>query len=344
MKELVFFYPEGHQRHQEPGHPERPDRVEIIRQALQDAGWWSQYPLLQPLEAPPPVLENVHTPAYLNYLKAACRRGQRLDPDTYLTPASWELALNAAGGAVSVASAVWDRKAKRGFALTRPPGHHATAGQGMGFCLINNIAVAAEYLIQEAGARRLAILDLDLHHGNGTQDIFWAREEVFFLSTHQSPLYPGSGSIMERGSGPGLGTNVNLPLPPASGDSAFQAALDRVILPLLERYQPEMLMVSFGFDTHWRDPLGSLLLSAEGYARLIGALAEYADRNCAGRIALFLEGGYDLNAASVCSRAVTAALLGVEWKDPLGPSPHLEGQGWQGVIAQVCQIWGLEES
>jgi acetoin utilization deacetylase AcuC-like enzyme len=342
MKNIAFFYPEGHAQHHFPGHPERPERVEIIRQALEDAGCWKQYPLLQPVEPPGSILKSIHDPAYLEYLKASCRRGERLNPDTYVTPASWELALNAAGGAISVASAVWDRQVKRGFALTRPPGHHATTEMGMGFCLINNVAAAAEYLLKEAGAQRLAILDLDLHHGNGTQDIFWKREDVFFLSTHQSPLYPGTGRIQERGKGAGFGTNVNIPLPPGSGDEAFEAVLEQVVLPLLMRYNPEMLLISFGFDTHWMDPLGSLLLSADRYAWMIAQLAAYADQHCQGRIALFLEGGYDLNAASVCSKAVVKALLGQEWNDPLGPSPHLEGQSWQGVVAQIIQVWELD--
>ena len=167
----------------------------------------------------------------------------------------------------------------------------------MGFCLLNNIALAAEYLLQVEGARRLAIVDLDLHHGNGTQDAFWRRGEVLFISTHQSPLYPGTGMISERGAGGGLGANANLPLPPLSGDSAFQAAMGEVILPLLDRFAPEMLLVSVGFDPHWRDPLGHLLLSAGAFAGLIASLEDWAGQHAGGHIALVLEGGYDLEAA-----------------------------------------------
>jgi acetoin utilization deacetylase AcuC-like enzyme len=342
MHDIVFFYPQGHEEHQEPDHPERPERVEVIRQELQTAGVWDPYPHLQPLQfLEEDILGEIHDPRYLSFLKAASIRGQRLDADTYLTPASWELALNAAGGAVSTAAAVWQRKARRGFALTRPPGHHAVRQHGMGFCLINNVAAAAQYLVKEEGAKSLAILDLDLHHGNGTQDIFWQRRDVFYLSTHQSPLYPGTGHIEEQGQGEGMGSTANIPLPPGSGDRAFQAALDDVILPLLDRHQPEMLLVSYGFDTHWRDPLGSFRLSAEKYGELIAGLCAYADQNCQGRIALFLEGGYDLGAAAACSLAVTAALLDMKFQDPLGRSPRGEGDGWQGVIEQVLGFWNL---
>lgn len=338
---IVFYYPENHAAHREAQHPERPERVEAVRQALQTAGWWQAYPHVEPLPVSPAVLEAIHTPAYLARLQAAVRRGERLDHDTYTTPVSWEVALAGAGGGLAVARAVWRGEARRGFALTRPPGHHATRSQGMGFCLLNSIALAAEGLLQEDGARRLAIVDLDLHHGNGTQDIFWQREAVLFISVHQSPLYPGTGSLEETGAGPGQGTTANFPLPPGSGDQAYQTVMDELILPLLARFAPEMILVSFGFDPHWRDPLGQLRLSAAVYGQLVGKLAQFADSSCAGRIALFLEGGYDLDAAAACGQAVTAALLGQPWSDPVGPSPHPEGKSWRSVVARAHQIWGV---
>jgi acetoin utilization deacetylase AcuC-like enzyme len=341
MHEMVYFYPEGHQKHYEHGHPERPDRIETMRWALQEAGWWEPFPKLAPLELPLAVLHSVHQPTYLEYLRAASQRGQHLDMDTYTTPSTWELALNAAGGSAAVAKAVWLREAQSGFALARPPGHHATPSRGMGFCLINNVAVAAEYLLHQQGAGRLGIIDFDLHHGNGTQDIFWKRAEVLYVSTHQSPLYPGTGRIEERGGGAGTGTNANIPLPPGSGDQAFQAALDRVILPLLDRYQPQMLLVSIGFDVHWLDPLGSLSLSAGKFGSLIATLAEWAGRNCKGRISLVLEGGYDLRAGAACSQAAVAALLGQDFQDTLGQSRERERPAWEGIIDRICRDWEL---
>lgn len=340
--DLVYFYPEGHAAHAEANHPERPERIEAIVAALQEAGWWQAYPKLPPLEIPLERLHAVHAPAYLQLLEMASRRGAgHLDADTYVRPASWRLALDAAGGAAAVALAVWQGEARRGFALCRPPGHHALRGQGMGFCLLNNVALAAESLLRQGGAQKLAIVDLDLHHGNGTQDIFWRRGEVFFTSVHQMPLYPGSGALEERGEGPGEGTTANFPLPPWSGDEAFLALMEELILPLLERFGPEMVLVSYGFDPHWRDPLGNLVLSAQAYGQLIARLAQWADARCEGRMALFLEGGYDLQAAAACSQAVVAALLGQPYTDPLGPFPGVEGQRWRDGIIQARKLWGL---
>lgn len=341
MDELVYFFPEGHQAHTEHGHPERPDRVEAMRKALQKAGWWEPYPCLQPVQVPEDVLHNIHDPQYLQFLKSACRKGLHLDADTYTTEASWELALNAAGGATAVASTVWQGTARRGYALTRPPGHHASQSRGMGFCLLNNVSLATEYLIQKDNARRIAIVDLDLHHGNGTQDIFWQRGDVLFISTHQSPFYPGTGQLEEQGAGAGKGATVNLPLPPFSGDQAFLACMDQVILPLLDRFSPEMILVSTGFDAHWRDPLGYLLLTGSGYAELVARLARWADLHCEGKISLILEGGYDLEAAAACAQAAVATLVGKPWHDFLGPPAQPESMAWKGMVQKALRLWDL---
>lgn len=340
MDELVYFYPEGHAAHFEEGHPERPERVETIRSALENAGLWTPYQQLSPLEVSSELLRSVHSAEYLNLLEMTCRRGGQLDSDTYTTQASWELARRAAGGADAVVSAIWEGKAQRGFALTRPPGHHATHGQGMGFCLLNNIAIAAEYLLKNYNLRRLAIVDLDLHHGNGTQDIFWLRDDLFYISTHQSPLYPGTGDVSDTGAGQGEGWTANFPLAPGSGDSAFLTITDELILPLLDQRAPQMILVSYGFDPHWLDPLGQLLLTADGYGKLIKKLCDWADSHCDGKLALVLEGGYDLNAASACSLAVVSALLGRAWVDPY-PCPYKENSGWQNTLRRAHTVWKL---
>jgi acetoin utilization deacetylase AcuC-like enzyme len=346
-KKIYLFYPKGHEAHFSPGHPERPERVEAMRSALQEAGLWQASTFLEPVPPSMDLLQSIHTPHYLNVLQAACQRGEWLDQDTYTTPASWDLALNSAGGAIAVASAIWrgrvvaDAGFPTGLALTRPPGHHATPGWGMGFCLLNNVALAAESLIQELGATRLAIVDLDMHHGNGTQEIFWRRQDVFYLSIHQYPLFPGSGRVDEIGAGAGEGRTANFPLPPGSGDQAFTAVMAEMILPLLERFAPEMLLVSIGFDAHWRDPLGSLQLSANVYRELLTNLVAFADKRCAGRIALFLEGGYDLQAAAACALASVAALLDYPWIDPLGPAPYAEDSSWRQMLRQAKEIWRI---
>ncbi len=338
--DLCYFYPTGHAAHYERGHPERPERVEVIRSALADAGLWEKYPQLAPLSIADDLIQSIHSSEYMSLLEMTCRRGGYLDPDTYTTPASWMLAHQAAGGAAAIASAVWVGESRRGFALTRPPGHHAMRGQGMGFCLLNNIALAAEYLVKQHKANRIAIIDLDLHHGNGTQDIFWTRNDVLYISTHQSPFYPGTGGIEDIGSGLGEGWTANFPLPPGSGDIAFRTIMDELILPLLDQREPQLILVSYGFDPHWKDPLGQLQLSADGYGNLINSLCQWADAHCDGRIALILEGGYDLEAAKACSLAVTSAMLGKPWDDPY-PCPYKENSVWQVILKRAHSIWNL---
>jgi len=339
-EDIVYYYPEGHAAHFERGHPERPERVEVIRAALSKAGLWEQYPKLPAIVLTDDLVHTVHSDTYLNLLEMTCRRTGHLDPDTYTTPATWNLAHLAAGGAAAVASAVWEGEARRGFALTRPPGHHAMRGQGMGFCLLNNIAIAAEYLVRNYHVQRLAIVDLDLHHGNGTQDIFWTRSDVFYISTHQFPFYPGTGSLDDTGSGTGKGWSANFPLSPGSGDHAYLAIMDELIVPLLDQKKPQIILVSYGFDPHWLDPLGQLLLTADGYGKLLQKLCAWADAHCDGRIALILEGGYDLNAGQACSLAVTSAMLGKEWVDPY-PCPYTESDAWQSTLRKGHTLWGV---
>jgi acetoin utilization deacetylase AcuC-like enzyme len=338
--DIVYFYPEGHARHYERGHPEKPERVEVIKTALGEYGFWDGYSKLSAATLDDDLIQSIHSLAYLNLLEMTCRRAGHLDPDTFTTMDSWRLARLSAGGAVAVASSVWEGKSRRGFALTRPPGHHAMRGQGMGFCLLNNVAIAAEYLIKNFQVERLAIIDLDLHHGNGTQEIFWTRDDVFYVSTHQSPFYPGTGGVDDIGSGSGEGWTANFPLLPGSGDIAFITIMDELILPLLDQKQPQMILVSYGFDPHWLDPLGHLLLTGEGYRNLVYKLCNWADLNCAGRIALFLEGGYDLNAGKICSLAVTSAMLGNKFDDPY-PCPYNENESWKSMAQQAHSIWKL---
>ncbi len=341
MNDLALFYPEGHENHYEYGHPERPERVETIRKALSDEGLWEEAVLVKPAEIPQAVLQAIHEKSYLGSLQSASEQGHRLDMDTYITKDSWKLALNSASGGIKVAEMVWEREKKRGFALCRPPGHHATPNQAMGFCLLNNIAIAAEYLIRVKGAKKVAIIDIDLHHGNGTQDIFWSRGDVFFSSIHQFPLYPFSGKLEETGNGNGANTTLNIPLPPNSGDDARSHALNEIIIPLLNEFNPEMLLISVGLDAHWRDTLGHQLASADGYGSFISKLTEWADNHCNGRISLFLEGGYDLEAGAASAVAITKALIGEHWEDPLGISAIPEDTRWKHVIQSAKEIWNL---
>jgi acetoin utilization deacetylase AcuC-like enzyme len=345
MEEIVFYYPKGHEAHFRLDHSERPERVEAILAILIKSQLWNTFPHIDPLLIPDEVLKKIHDPIYLQRIEDVSRESLWLDPNTYTTLASWQLALGSAGGSISVAKSVWEKNAKRGFALTRPPGHHATItqkkGQHMGYCLINNIAIAAEYLLQKEGAQRLAIIDLDLHHGNGTQDIFWERSDVLYISTHETPLYPWQGNLHDVGVGKGEGATANIPLPPYSGDQAFKSTLSAIILPLLDRFQPEMLLISIGFDTHWKDPYGHLLNSVNGIASIISNLSNWADSYCDSRIAMFLEGGYDLDVIKECALATTQALLGQPWLDNIGAPPRPETDSWKPVIDQAREFWRL---
>lgn len=340
-KRLAFYYSEGHEAHYKPGHIERPERICAIRESMEDNGWWEQGLILSPIEYPQNILRDVHDVSYLNRLRIACGQGRNLDPDTYTTPATWDLALKAAGGTAALVSAVWKREVDYGYAIPRPPGHHAFARKGKGFCLLNNMALGAEYLCQVEGAKKLAIIDVDLHHGDGTQSIFWERNDVLFMSIHQSPLYPGSGMLDEIGAGDGLGFTVNMPLPPASGNDAYRGVFCELVFPLLERFEPEMVLVSLGFDAHWRDPLGHLRASAAGFGEMVGSLADWVDQRCGGRLALIQEGGYQVDAVKACATTTVAALLREESEDILGPTPRPEGKSWQSALRSAKEIWKI---
>jgi acetoin utilization deacetylase AcuC-like enzyme len=302
---------------------------------------WPHFIQLPPESLSDDLLYSIHDLAYIKQFHAASTDGHNLDMDTYTTVDTYDLAMNAAGGALTVAHSVWQRAHRAGYALTRPPGHHATRNRGMGFCLLNNVALAAQSLITTKGAEKVAIIDIDLHHGNGTQDIFWERPDVLYISSHQYPHYPGTGWLSETGDGKGAGANLNIPLPAGSGDQAFAFMTDEILLPALDQFLPEMVLISGGFDVHWRDPLGSLEVSAYGYGQVIQKLSIWCEENCQGRIAVFLEGGYDLEAGAACALTSTSALFGNEIIDPLGPSPHGESSAWVDVLNQVKQYWSI---
>ncbi len=338
MDSMALYYPDGHQKHYLYAHPESPERVEVIKRGLMEIDLWDSCPQVRPCKLDQDILEAIHDKEYLHIVERASSQAQMLDPDTYTTLESWQLAQNAAGGGVAIADLVWDRKAQSGFALTRPPGHHATRNRGMGFCLINNIAVAAEYLLRVKGAGKIAILDLDLHHGNGTQDIFWDRPEVCYISIHQAPFYPGTGALYEIGSGTGEGTTLNLPIPCFSGDVAYATLTREIILPYLQEQIVDMLLISFGFDTHWKDPLGSMQVSAGCIFEIMKDLKKWAEKFCSGRLAVFLEGGYDLDAGLACGQAVGAALCSKEWEDPVGKSPIEEKDHWRETLIEAKKL------
>ena len=280
-----------------PGHPERPERLVAIRDRLERGGTLDRLLAIAPEPAPIEALERVHDPAYVAALRRVCERAPvQLDPDTAVSEGSWEAALLSAGAGLAAVDAVFAGRARSAFVATRPPGHHAERDRAMGFCLFNNIAVAARHAQDRHGAERMAIVDWDVHHGNGTQHIFDEDDTVLYVSTHEWPFYPGTGAKNERGRGRGLGFTVNLPLPVGSGDEEYRRVFEGEVVPALERFGPDLILISAGFDAHERDPLAGMALTTEGYGRLTEILRGAAERLCAGRIVSLLEGGYDLEA------------------------------------------------
>ncbi len=323
--------------HRMEGHPERPERFWHLCQALE--GLPCQR--IGPAEVTQAHLQSVHPPAYLARLQeAAAAAPTFLDPDTFVTPASWEAARQAVGAALAVTQAVLDGRARVGFALARPPGHHATPGRAMGFCLLNNVAIAARHA-QAKGAARVMIVDFDVHHGNGTQAVFEADPSVFFLSTHQWGIYPGTGHWEEIGRGKGAGTVINVPLPGGSGDRTVDQVCQRLLPPLAERFQPDLLLVSAGYDAHWRDPLAGLLWSEGAYYFLGQRLRALAQDHCQGRLVFVLEGGYDPAALAAGVRATLRGILNLPEEEPsLGPPPSSE-QDASDWIDRACQVHQL---
>ncbi len=287
-------------------HPERPERLLAARSALTRVpAHWDR---IGTREATDEELARVHTPAFIAQLEKL--RGARgyLDPDTYVAPSSVEVARLAAGGLIALVDRMLDGSAgganhapgahgrgahEMGVALLRPPGHHARPGQAMGFCLVNNIAVAAAHAVSR-GLKRVLVVDWDVHHGNGTQEIFWREPSVLYMSLHQYPFYPGTGNATDVGEGPGEGFTVNVPLTAHGGDGVYRAAFEQVLLPIAEAYAPELVLVSAGFDAAVRDPLAQMEVTPEAFGWMARALSAVAAKTAMGRIALVLEGGYDL--------------------------------------------------
>ena len=289
------------------GHPERPDRLRAIDRILEH----ERFQTLQREVAPMGRIQDiarVHPSSYIDMLHTMAPQDGlvRIDADTTMSPGTWEAAMRGVGGACQAVDEVMSGKVGNAFSASRPPGHHAETARAMGFCLFNNAAVAARYAQQEHDAERVAIIDFDVHHGNGTQDIFWADPTVMYCSTHQMPLYPGSGAASERGE---ANTIVNAPLAAGDGGEEFREAMDLAILPRVESFRPDLVIISAGFDAHTRDPLGGLNLVEADFAWATMKLMEIADRTCGGRVVSVLEGGYDLEGLARSAAAHIMTLM-----------------------------------
>ena len=314
----IIYHPD-YLIHSHAQHPERKERLEFINAALQENLILDKIVRIDPLPATIEYIALIHDRKYIQSIEEACQSGRGfLDMDTYIVPDSYRVALLSAGGVLTGLKAILDQGNEglnKAFVFNRPPGHHAEYNQAMGFCLFNNVAVAAAVAKRDYGFKRIAIVDWDVHHGNGTQHSFEEDPEVLFISTHQSPAFPGTGQVNETGRGRGKGFNINIPLPPGTGDSEYQKAFERIIIPILDQYKPELLLISAGQDAYHRDPLAGMAMTEAGYKYMAETLAAAASRWCNGKMLLCLEGGY-----------------------------HLQGQA--GIIVQVLNAlgkWGLDQ-
>ena len=311
MKSALLADPVCREHDTGHGHPESARRFDAVVQALAAAGLPEKMLALDPRAVAPEDLRLAHTAEYAALAEREIRGGaeQLSTGDTVVSRHSWDAALKAAGSAMAAVDAVATGKAERAFCVVRPPGHHATAGQGMGFCVFNNIALAARHAQRRHGIGRVLIVDWDVHHGNGTQDIFYEDGSVFFFSTHQSPWYPGTGRAEETGAGAGKGTTLNCPLPAFSGRKEIFACFEEKLLPAMEKFRPELVLISAGFDSRMEDPLGHFLLTDEDFADLTRMVLKIAKQHAGGRVVSMLEGGYNLRGLASAATAHVAALI-----------------------------------
>ena len=354
----LIYDPAFLDHHVPDGFPEVPERVGrsiALIEALIDEGTLPADHLLRlaPRPATQDEIASVHDRRYVERLRRAVdalieRDGPDADPqrfasEVYISSGSYRAATLAAGAPLVALDAIGEGRARNGYALVRPPGHHATATTGMGFCLLNNVAIAARYAQRRWGWQRVLIVDYDVHHGNGTQDIFYEDGDVLYFSTHQFPLYPGTGASTERGAGPGLGATVNVPLPADSGWSVYDPIFRQVLWPVADRFKPDVVLLSAGFDAHWRDPLAEMRLSTADYSDLTLEVAEIADRYCQGRLVAVQEGGYDLDAVAQSAATVLFALTGSDAiVDNLGqPQPIDFRWNEEAIIRAIYDLHGL---
>lgn len=303
------------------GHPERPDRLRAIVDKLKATGLWDRATHLPFQPAPLEWIERLHKPEYVRRVRDACERGEPFVdvPDSAVCGKTYDIALLATGGVLAAVDAVMSDTIDNAFCVVRPPGHHAEASQAMGFCFFNHVAIAAEYLIAKHGVKRVAIVDIDVHHGNGTQHLFEHRSDVFFVSMHEHPayLYPGTGHASETGKDEGAGHTLNIGLDPGSGDGEYRRAMLTMVTPALERFKPEFVLMSTGFDAAKGDPLAHMELTPHGYAWLTFHLKSIAEDFCRGKLVSSLEGGYNLRNLAECAALHVETLMRSHGEDPM---------------------------
>jgi len=325
---------EAFARHLTPsGHPERAERIEALIQSFDNWALADQIIRISPCSVDPEGVLMVHTDDHYQAVKRTASTGDcELDADTLTSPDSFDTALLAVGSGIKLVELLQKGDLEAGFLLARPPGHHAETNRAMGFCLFNNVAIAAEWAVRNHLASKVAIVDFDVHHGNGTQQIFYSRPDVLYISSHQYPFYPGTGDFMEMGEGAGLGYNLNFPLRAGTGCSFYLRLYKELIAPVLTEYQPDLILISAGYDAHVDDPLGGMLLNAGAYQTLVSILDEVARKTTSGRILYFLEGGYSLEALSTCVLKTIEATL----KPSIPSIPESQGADFE-AYSELCK-------
>jgi acetoin utilization deacetylase AcuC-like enzyme len=330
--------------HETGSHVENKERLTAIMSSLEETGLNDKLTMITPRAATVDEVALVHAREHISRVEAQCARGGGwLDPDTVTSPGSYEAALYAAGGVLTGIDEVMTRRVDSAFALVRPPGHHATCWHAMGFCLFNNIAIGAKYALANYNIERILIADFDVHHGNGTQDTFYADSNVLYFSTHEYPFYPGTGSIDETGTREGEGFTVNIPLIAGWGDEEYQAVFEDVLAPVARRFNPQLILVSAGYDAHYADGLAMMQMSVSGFARLVEILKLLADTLCQGKILLTLEGGYNHEALSSSIAATLNILMGnKDITDPLGVQhTRTKPSGFDNLLQTVRDKHGI---
>lgn len=343
LNTVIFFDPVFEEHKTGFDHPERPDRLPVALKALEESGLLESIEVRSPRDATVEDVELVHEPEYVSRVETmADSGGGHLDMDTAVSPETYRAALKAAGALLDSVDGCLEGAFSRSFCLVRPPGHHALAGRGMGFCIFNNVAIAARYAIERKGLSRVMILDWDAHHGNGTQDIFYDDPDVLYVSLHQYPHYPGTGWVDETGRGRGAGATINIPFPAGTGQAQYLEAFERVILPAARRFDPDFVMISAGYDSHAADLLCSMRLTDLSFRKMTDYLAGLAADCCGGAMLATLEGGYNINAQARSIVQTVAALAGLDVphrdEEPEATAyPDKAGE----VIATAAMLQGL---